>query len=188
MSFDFFDWSTNEEVVIIISKHILRYEYEASQDPVEISIHRMPGKIKFRIKIIEIIVITKTSSTIDDDIRSNVILHTSTYSTCHDHLQFTPMNDIPTLFCHPICNTSHCLWLERKYLSNPFYLITEIFTSSSPRPHYALNGPLSSRTHLPWTFSQDFPITNGDVITTSKISPACSQYGLDREKRKASRD
>ena len=135
----------------------------------------MPGKIKFRIKITEIIIITKTSSTIDDDIRFNVTPHTHTYRTCHDHLQFTPMNEIPTLFCHPIRNTSHCLWLERKYLSNPFYLITEIFTSSSPRPHCALNGPLSSRTHLPWTFSQYFPITNSDVITTSKTSPACSQ-------------
>ena len=115
----------------------------------------MPGKIKFRIKITEIIIITKTSSTIDDDIRSNVTLHTHTYRTCHDHLQFTPMNEIPTLFCHPIRSTSHCLWLEKKYLSNPFYLMTEIFTSSSPRPHCALNGPLSSRTHLPWTFSQE---------------------------------
>ena len=108
MSFDFFDWSTNEEVVII-SKHILRYEYEASQDPVEISIHRMPGKIKFRIKITEIIIITKTLSTIDDDIRSNVTLHTHTYRTCYDQLQFTPMNEISTLCCHPIRNTSHCL-------------------------------------------------------------------------------
>ena len=117
----------------------------------------MPGKIKFRIKITEIIIITKTLSTIDDDIRSNVTLHKDTYRTCHDHLQFTPMNEIPTLFCHPIRNTSHCLWLERKYLSNPIYLITGIFASSSPRPHYALNGPLSSRTHLPWTFSQESP-------------------------------
>ena len=131
----------------------------------------MPGKIKFRIKITEIIIITKTPSTIDDDIRSNITLHTHTYITCLDHLQFTPMNEKSP----PIPNTSHCLWLERKYLSNPFYLIIEIFTSSSPRPHCALNGPLSSRTHLPSTFSQDFPITNGDVITTSKTSPACSQ-------------
>ena len=36
----------------------------------------MPGKIKFRMKITEIIIITKTSSTIDDDVRSNVTLHT----------------------------------------------------------------------------------------------------------------
>ena len=78
-------------------------------DVVEISIYRMPGKIKFRIQITEMIIITKTSSTIDDDIRSNVTLHTHTYRTCHDHLQFTPMSEIPTLFCHPIRNTSHCL-------------------------------------------------------------------------------
>ena len=109
----------------------------------------------FRIKITKIIIITKTLSTIDDDIRSNVTLHTYTYRTCHDHLQFTSMNEIPTLFWHPTRNTSHCLWLERKYSSDPFYLITEIFTSSSPRPQCALNGPLSSRTHLPWTFSHD---------------------------------
>ena len=36
----------------------------------------MPGKIKFRIKITEMIIITETPSTIDDDIRSNVTLHT----------------------------------------------------------------------------------------------------------------
>ena len=48
---------------------------------VEISIYRMPGKIKFRIKITEIIIITKTLSTIDDDIRSNVTLHTHIQNT-----------------------------------------------------------------------------------------------------------
>ena len=67
-------------------------DYTGMMVLVEISIYRMPGKIKFRIKITEIIIITKTLSTIDDDIRSNVTLHTHTYRTCHDHLQFTPMN------------------------------------------------------------------------------------------------
>ena len=38
----------------------------------------MPGKIKFRIKITEIIIITKTPSTIDDD--------TEHYTT-HTHIQ-----------------------------------------------------------------------------------------------------
>lgn len=63
---------------------------------VEISRYRMPGKIKFRIETTVIVIITlkykkqKTASTIDDDLRYNVTLHSHTYSTCHHHLEFTP--------------------------------------------------------------------------------------------------
>ena len=154
---------------------------------VEISIYRMPGKIKFRIKITEIIMITKTPSTIDDDIRSNVTLpthiqnmswsssiHTNewdTYTLLSSNSQYVALFVIgKKVFKQPVLSNNWDFHLK--------------FASTTLCPQRTII-QLDSFTV---TFSQDFPITNSDVITTSKTSPACSQCSLDRGKRKANRD